>query len=287
MSARAPLSDVPARRAERRAGPQASQPNATDAPLLARRTVLAGALAGLAVPLSRPAGAASPVLSGRIYYRERIVLPADARVEVSLLDVARADAPARTIATRGFPALQRNPLPFVLAYDPAQVAPGGRYGLRARILSGDALLFTSTGHHPVLGGGAGDTEIRVVQVAAGSGGTPAPQPASPVGRWQLEDIRGGGVLDRVRTVLEIDPGGRVSGTGGCNRLAARALMSDKTITFAMVATTRMACPPAVMAQEQSFLAALAEVRSWRVDEASRKLYLTAEDGKPLLLFSAL
>lgn len=91
----------------------------------------------------------------------------------------------------------------------------------------------------------------------------------------------------MRTVLEIDPNGRVSGSGGCNRLSARALVSGATITFAMVATTRMACPPAVMDQEQRFSAALAEVRGWHLDEARHKLFLTAADGAPLLQFSAM
>lgn len=122
---------------------------------------------------------------------------------------------------------------------------------------------------------------------AATSATPAPKGPAPAGRWQVEDIRGGGVIDRARTVLEIDPGGRVSGSGGCNRLSARALVSGQNISFALVATTRMACPAAVMGQEQRFLAALAEVRAWHADPATHKLFLTAADGTPLLELAAL
>lgn len=116
---------------------------------------------------------------------------------------------------------------------------------------------------------------------------PTPGQAPPAGSWRLEDIAGGGVLDRIQVVLNIDADGRVSGSGGCNRMSARALVAGQNISFSLVATTRMACPPAVMAQEQRFTAALASVRSWRADPATRKLYLTAADGAPLLQFSAM
>ncbi|MEP9351802.1 YbaY family lipoprotein [Xanthobacter sp. KR7-225] len=239
----------------------------------------------LALPAA--AQAADATLSGRIFYKEPIRLPADASVEVRLVDVARADAPATIIAERVFPAERRNPIPFVIPYDAARIAPGRTYALQARILSGGRLLFTTTQRHLVLGAGAGGTEIRVDRVATAPGETAEPQPASPAGFWRAEDIKGGGVLDRVESRLDIFPDGRIGGSAGCNLIAGRATISAGRIAIGPLRTTRMACPPGVNAQEQRFLAALAEVRGWRVDIARRKLFLLAADGAPVLQFSAL
>lgn len=86
--------------------------------------------------------------------------------------------------------------------------------------------------------------------------------ASPIGRWLAEDIRGGGVIDNLQTVLEIAEDGKVSGSGGCNRMSAVATVSGEDITFGPIAATRMACAPASMNQETKFFAALAEARTW-------------------------
>jgi putative lipoprotein len=109
--------------------------------------------------------------------------------------------------------------------------------------------------------------------------------ASPTGRWLAEDIAGGGVIDRLQTVLEIAGDGRISGTSGCNRIAGKARVEGIRISFGSIASTRMACSPAVMDQERKFLAALEKVRRWHVDPARGKLALLGARGKPLVVFS--
>ncbi len=106
-----------------------------------------------------------------------------------------------------------------------------------------------------------------------AGAAVAASPTSPTGRWLAEDIRGGGVIDCLQSVLEIAGDGRISGTGGCNRIMGKARIAGATITLSPLATTRMACSPAVMDQERKFLAALEAARSWRIDPARHKLVL--------------
>lgn len=119
-------------------------------------------------------------------------------------------------------------------------------------------------------------------LAAASAGPVRAQPAAgPTGRWLAEDIRGGGVIDRIQTVLDIAADGRVTGSGGCNRIVGQARIEGAAIGFSQMASTRMACPQAVMDQEQKFLTALGEVRRWRIDEPRRKLIL--EDGNGAVL----
>ncbi len=56
--------------------------------------------------------------------------------------------------------------------------------------------------------------------------------------------------------LQIE-GARASGSTGCNQWSADVVWSSRgALRFGPVATTKMACEPAVMAQERAFLAAL-------------------------------
>ena len=107
----------------------------------------------------------------------------------------------------------------------------------------------------------------------------------PVGRWLAEDIRGGGVIDRLQTILEIAPDGAMSGTGGCNRMMGKASIANDIITFGQIASTQMACTPAAMNQERKFFDALRDVRGWRADPMRRKLILLAADGTPIVVLA--
>lgn len=112
------------------------------------------------------------------------------------------------------------------------------------------------------------------------------QAATLAGRWLAEDIRGG-VIDRVQTMIEITIDGVITGSGGCNRISGRAVVSGQTIGFGRLVSTKMACTPAVMQQEQRFLRALEDARIWRIDSVRRKLVLLNEAGKPAVVFAAM
>src|SRR5262245_17332334 len=71
-----------------------------------------------------------------------------------------------------------------------------------------------------------------------------PVPTAFAGRWLAEDIRNGGVIDRLQTVLELGADGAVSGSGGCNRMTGRVVIAGHRMTFGPLASTKMACAPA-------------------------------------------
>ena len=123
-------------------------------------------------------------------------------------------------------------------------------------------------------------------VAAGS--TMADESGAPltIGGWLAEDIGGGGVVDRVHSSLDIGADGRITGSGGCNRMAGTAEFTDVSIRFGAIAATRMACPPAVMDQEAKFFAALEAARSWKIDTIRRKLMLRDQAGNTLVVLAA-
>ena len=60
-----------------------------------------------------------------------------------------ADAPAVTLDQHKGPVKGQVPLPFHLSYDPAQVKPGHRYSVNARIEVNGELMFITTENHAV------------------------------------------------------------------------------------------------------------------------------------------
>jgi copper homeostasis protein (lipoprotein) len=98
----------------------------------------------LAAPLaSVSAQAASADIKGTVTYRERMLLPPQARVRVTLEDVSRADATATLLAAQEFVAEGAPPYPFRLGYDPARIDARGRYAVRAEIRVDGWLWFTT------------------------------------------------------------------------------------------------------------------------------------------------
>ncbi|MCB4769684.1 YbaY family lipoprotein [Ancylobacter sp. Lp-2] len=229
--------------------------------------------------------AARQTLSGTVYYRERIALPPGAIVEVRLLDVSKADAPARTLARTRIRPQGQVPIPYELSVNAARILPGHRYALRASILVGGRIWFTSTTHHPVFAGGPDRTDILVQRVGTAAGHAQSKPATSPAGRWLAEDIGGGGVIDRLQSVLEIADDGAISGSGGCNRMTGKARIDDEHIDFGQLASTNMACTPAAMDQERKFFAGLAEARGWRLDAARGKLVLLDAAGRPVIVLA--
>lgn len=224
--------------------------------------------------------AASRTLNGTVAYRERIALPPSAVIEVKLVDVSLADAPAKTIAETSVSPSGQVPVSYELRFDDAAIKPGQTYALQARIMVNGQLWFTTTSRHQVLAGGTDDTNIMVQRVTAD-----AASAAGLAGRWLAEDIRGGGVIDNLQTVLEIAADGSFSGSGGCNRMKGNSTISGDEITFGPIASTMMACAPAVSDQEEKFFAALGDVRAWRIDPAQNKLALLDEQGKAVILLA--
>ncbi|CAI8936111.1 hypothetical protein F2A37_05495 [Pseudomonas chlororaphis] len=107
----------------------------------------------------QPANNAS--LDGEVFYLQRIALPPAATLSVSLQDVSLADAPAVVLAEQKGPVKGQVPLPFHLSYDPAQVKPGHRYSVSARIELAGKLLFVTTEHNGVKLDGSDPQPLKI------------------------------------------------------------------------------------------------------------------------------
>lgn len=96
-----------------------------------------------------------PALSGRVTgtvtYRERIALPANARIIVTLEDVNRKDASGTFIAQQTLQPKTQVPVAFDLRYIPSAIDRKHKYAVRAAIIdTHDEMLWTSTESYPVL-----------------------------------------------------------------------------------------------------------------------------------------
>lgn len=245
-----------------------------------RPAAIALALLGLLLPASN-ALARPRTLDGTVSYRERIALPPSAKVEVKLVDISLADAPARTLARASVRPGRQVPIPYRLRYDDRMLKPSGRYALEARISVGGRLWFLNTTQHGVSAGVPIQGDIQLERVAQDAG----PTPAGPSGRWLAEDINGRGVVDNAQSVLEIAADGRISGRGGCNGMGGRATIKGSRIRFGQIVSTQMACPPAIMDQEGKFIKALEAARSWRIDTVRNKLLLLDIRGRPIVVLA--
>jgi len=230
-------------------------------------------------------------LDGSVTYRERIALDPKAVVTVSLVDVSRADAPAKVIAkqrirTRG----RQVPVDFRLHYAPNRIQPGHRYQLQARIDRGGELLFISQRAVPIEPlATRGPVTIWVQPVVDSDKPSrtrdsvvapPGPAPSLKGTEWLAEDIGGKGVLDIVQSTLSIAGGGKISGSGGCNRYFGTATVEGGKIRIGPLGATQMACVPAQMDQERKFLDALGATQGYRLDDG--KLILLDAAGNPLV-----
>lgn len=246
---------------------------------MTRRTGMIGTLAVLMTAAAPIFASEKKELSGTVAYRERMALPPGAIVDVKLLDVSLADAPAIVLAEVSITPAGQVPVPYTLTYDPAAIQAGHRYALQARIILDEKLLFTTDSHWAVFDGGENKTDLLLKLVNSDV----RTDTDGLQGTWLAEDIGGGGVMDYLQTTLQIRPDGSFSGSGGCNNYRGNAQINGNAIRFGPAAATFKACTPAAMDQELKFHTALGEVRSWEIDAIRRKLILKGQAGETLVV----
>ena len=107
-------------------------------------------------------------VTGTVSYNLRIALPPDATVIVKIEDISLADAPSTVIGEQEIKTEGKQvPIPYEVAYDPAEIIDNHTYTVSARILDGSGkLIFISDTITPVItrGSPTQDVEVIVVQV---------------------------------------------------------------------------------------------------------------------------
>lgn len=101
--------------------------------------------------------------------------------------------------------------------------------------------------------------------------------------WLAEDIAGAGSADGAHSTLHFAAADRVDGDTGCNRFMGPLVEDGATVRLGPLATTRRACPGALMDQERRYLQALARGAGLRLDQG--RLLLVDETGATLVRYA--
>jgi putative lipoprotein len=224
--------------------------------------LLAALVLGLAMP------ATAETVTGTATWRERMMLPPGAVLEVTVEDISRADAPSTRLARFALSPVGAPPVVFDL--DVPAPDPRASLTLRATIRDGAVLLYTTDTIAPVLTQGApAHADLLLVRVTA------PVTPALAGVDWRITAIAGTPVPPEARDpVLRLQAtadGAMFAASAGCNRFAGTARIEGPTLAFGPAAATRMACPPPLDAAEAALATALATTARWRIDGASLQL----------------
>ena len=201
------------------------------------------------------------IVTGTVTYRERLALPEDAVLHVTLADNTVPDT-MLPIEQRMIPLEGRQPpFPFELIVPADRVNDISLYTVRAEIRSGVDLLFESGIPRPVLTHGA-PPHIDLVLRHAGDEQAP---PLTGT-RWNLFELNGQEVdasdaLNEPHLVLHFD-NHRFSGSTGINQMGGGYALNGAQVSFTPGPMTRMGGPPEAMRLEREVLAALNRVDGW-------------------------
>ena len=107
------------------------------------------------VPVPAPAAPVHESLMksilGDVRYALPQPVPADAYLQVSLVDVSRQDVAARIVAEQRIQPVGASPVDFLLSYDPADLRDGVDFAINVRLQQGDKLLAINDTRVSVLG----------------------------------------------------------------------------------------------------------------------------------------
>ncbi len=102
--------------------------------------------------------------------------------------------------------------------------------------------------------------------------------------YRVEWIGERPLIDRSHLTITFAADGRAHGNAGCNHWFAGYTLKGQALSFDPAGSTRKLCTPALMEQEQRFLAALGEVQRWDFN-AIGQLQLWPASGKPIRLWA--
>lgn len=257
------------------------------------------ALAGLVlalIGLAAPAMAERVTITGEVTYRERLALPPDAILGVRLLDVSLMDVAAVVHAEARIEGSGQVPLTFTLGFDDDLIEPGHTYALVAEIMTEDTIWFRNTTrfaidplapalpililvqlvNEPILHEPEPVDEAEILPV-------PVADPAIFDTIWRLNELAGIAAIGGVDVTLSIAQDRRAGGSSGCNNYFTEAVLLDHELDFGPIASTKMACDPIIMAQEQAFFDVLEDTAFYRIDGAT--LLLMDEFGEDMARLS--
>lgn len=104
-----------------------------------------------------------PNVSGSVWIRQKVALPPDAVLTVTVSDASVADAPSKVIAQRAVRTEgKQSPFQFILPYNPADIQPNARILLSAAVSIDGKLAFITDAVKPVINQGGSKQDLVLV-----------------------------------------------------------------------------------------------------------------------------
>lgn len=247
-----------------------------------QRIVKCAGLALFALLLAIPGLAAEVTFTGQVAYRERLALPAGSVLTVTLVTLPGEQRIAGARAR-----LDKASSPIAFTLNVRSDLAAGPYGLMAEIRSGGHAIFRNP--LPIPASLESPSGIVIdVEFSPPPPPRDAPQEVPPPASqgdlidtaWSVTSIGGDPVLAHTELTFSIAPDHRAGGNGGCNSYFTEASFETSSIAFGPIAGTRMACEPAVMAQEARFFNALQATGGYELSGDALRLLDAA--GIPLV-----
>ena len=166
----------------------------------------AGKSAQVPVPAADPNGINTlsqqsiqqPNVSGTIWIKQKVALPPDAVLTVTLSDASLADAPSKVVAQRAVRTEGKQaPFSFVLPYNPSDVQPNARILLSAAVTINGKLVFITDRVQPAVNEGGTKIDLTLVPVQqtavpVQSGGAVSANPTDADVMWLFPSPSGEG-----------------------------------------------------------------------------------------------
>jgi putative lipoprotein len=106
-----------------------------------------------------------PNVSGTIWIKQKVALPPDAVLTVTLSDASLADAPSKVVAQRAVRTEGKQaPFSFVLPYNPSDVQPNARILLSAAVTINGKLVFITDTVQEAINNGGTKIDLNLVPV---------------------------------------------------------------------------------------------------------------------------
>lgn len=232
-----------------------------------------------------PSRAPALTVTGSASFEAATALPPNAMLEVSVVDVSRADGHAFPLARSMAPASGPQPLRFSLPVDGRQVQERGSYSVRAEVLVEGKTLFVTDRAYLVLGHSGtttADVVLRPVDTRAAAVG----QKIENV-RWVLVSLDGQPLPptpgDMPHFTLSTS-GLRVTVFGGCNELVGTYRLNGQALEMLRGPRRQLQVCAQDMERERAFLFALATTEQWTME--GQRLRLLDRLGAQVALLEA-
>ena len=228
--------------------------------------------------LAACAGTKTAKVTGTVTYLQRIALPENAVVKVTLEDISKADAAAVVLGEQEIKTAGKSvPFAFEISYNPVEIVATHTYNLRATISDAEGeLLFSSDTATLVITNGAPTEGIEIIVKPAGASAT-----GSLIGTvWKWASFQSPTEQFDVDTpekyTLEFNTEGHVGIGADCNRGQASYSVDGTGLQLVMGPMTLAACPEG--SRSDAFLRYLGQSASYFFEDGNLYIDLAVDSG---------